>query len=51
MWTSADGKFTVEAKFVESNPTTVTLDKMDGTVIQVPREELWEDDLECIRKG
>lgn len=48
-WTSADGKFTIEAKFVKFNGRIITLTKKDGTTIDVPREKLSDEDLEWIK--
>jgi len=50
-WTSADGEFIAQARFVKSDLTTVTLEKMDGTVVNVPLEELCEEDKTFIEKG
>lgn len=50
-WTSADGTYLMEAAFVKGNPTHITLEKADGTRVQVRRDELSHDDLEYIRKG
>ena len=49
-WTSADGTGTIKAAFVKGNPTHITLEKADGTRVQVKRDELSLDDLEYIRK-
>jgi hypothetical protein len=48
-WTSADKKFTVEAKFVKAVVGTIYLEKRDGTVIQIPQEKLCDDDWEWIK--
>jgi hypothetical protein len=50
-WTSGDGRFSVDAKFVKSNPTTVTLEKSDGSIVHVPLERLCDEDREFIKKG
>lgn len=44
IWTSADGKFTIEATFIKSNHTETTLEKADGSTITVPLNKLSEDD-------
>ena len=48
-WTSADGRFTVEAEFVKAIGGKVTLRKRDGTKITVPMKKLSEDDRRVIR--
>jgi hypothetical protein len=48
-WTSADGKFTVEAKFVKSTAGVVHLEKQDSTTIKVPMEKLSDDDQHFIK--
>jgi WD40 repeat protein len=43
-WTSADGKFTVQAQFVKAIAGKVYLRLQNGRTIQVPMERLSEDD-------
>jgi hypothetical protein len=43
-WTSADGKYTVEAKFRGAAAGTVRLEKRDGKIIELKREKLSEND-------
>ncbi|NLT72336.1 MAG: hypothetical protein GXX91_16805 [Verrucomicrobiaceae bacterium] len=52
-WTSADGKFSVEADYVEAFFGTVTLRKRDGSTLQVDVAKLSEPDQAYIkdRKG
>jgi hypothetical protein len=50
-WTTADGELIAQARLVKSDQTTVTLEKMDGTVLNVPREELCEADRAFIEQG
>lgn len=47
-WTSADGRFTIDAEFVKAIGRKVTLRKRDGTEITVPMERLSEDDRRVI---
>ncbi len=53
MWTSADGKFSVEADYVEAFFGTVTLRKRDGSTLQVDVAKLSDPDQAYIkdRKG
>ena len=44
IWTSANGKFSVEATFLKSTPAKITLQKMDGAVIDVAWDQLCEAD-------
>ena len=44
-WTSADGKFTIEAKFITLIGGVIHLEKSDGTVIKVPVEKLSDNDM------
>lgn len=48
-WTSLDGNFRVEAKFAKQIGGTITLEKKDGMIIQVPREKLCKEDLDWIK--
>ena len=49
-WTSADGKFTVQAEFAGSDPSgEVTLKLADGKTVKVPFDKLSETDKEWIR--
>ncbi len=48
-WTSEDGGFTVEAKFLKVIAGSVYLQKRNGDQIEVPLEKLSEDDQEWIR--
>ena len=47
-WTSADGVHTIDAKFVKLAGGMVSLEKRDGTAIEVPKEKLSEDDIDWI---
>jgi hypothetical protein len=47
-WTSADGKFTTEAVLIKSNPNNATLEKSDGTRIDVKQAQLSENDRKYI---
>jgi len=49
VWTSVDGKFSIEATFVKSNPIQVTLEKTDGSMIDVPLEKLSNEDKKFIK--
>jgi hypothetical protein len=49
-WTTADGRFRVDAKFVRSSSDTVTLEKQDGTTVDVSLEILCDEDRDFIRK-
>jgi len=48
-WTSADGKFHVEAKLVEFDGTQVQLQRADGRTITVPLEKLSPADQRWLR--
>lgn len=50
-WTSADGKFSVYAKFVKSIMGTMTLEKKDGSTAEVKLDRLCEEDQEFVHKG
>lgn len=43
-WTTSDGKFTIEARFVRYGSSIVTLHKMNGKTIDVPIEKLSKED-------
>jgi len=47
-WTSAYGVHTIDAKFVKLAGGMVSLEKRDGTIIEVPKEKLSEDDIDWI---
>ena len=49
-WTSNDGKFTIEASFVEFNGTDVKLRKRNGDVISVPINRLSGSDQKIARE-
>ncbi len=49
-WTSADGKYSVYAKFVKSTMGTMTLEKEDGSTAEVQLDRLCEEDQEFVRK-
>lgn len=50
-WTTADGQFTVEAKLVRSDQTTVTLTKRQGGTITVKTELLSTEDREFLNNA
>lgn len=47
-WTSADGKFTSEAKFLRQTGGIVYLQKRDGKSIEIPKEKLSKENLDWI---
>jgi hypothetical protein len=49
-WTSADGKHTVEAKFIKAGGGIVHLEKRDGTIIKIQQDKLSDDDLKWMKK-
>lgn len=49
-WTSADGKFTVEAAFLEQDGELVYLKRADGVELQVRIDKLSEADRDFVRK-
>jgi WD40 repeat protein len=49
-WTSADGRFTVEAQFIKRTGDALTVQKKDGRQIQVPVAELSPADQEYLRR-
>jgi endonuclease YncB( thermonuclease family) len=48
-WTSADGRFTVRAKFVQATNGRMTLQREDGKRIVVELEKLSPDDIDFVR--
>jgi hypothetical protein len=48
-WTSADGKFTTEAKFVKAMGDIIYLEKQNGKSIQIQRDKLSDKDLYWIK--
>lgn len=48
LWTSADGKQTIEARLVGVSETAVRLQKPDGGLIDVPKLQLCQADLDLI---
>jgi hypothetical protein len=48
-WTTADGKYTVEAKFLQGTGETVQLEKRDGAIIKIQKSKLCDDDQKWIR--
>ncbi len=50
-WTSADGKFTVEAELFEVGEEGVRLRKADGTVISVPLAKLSKQDRDYVTQA
>jgi hypothetical protein len=48
-WTSADGKFSTTATFVEMDGENAKLKKEDGTVISVPLESLSRQDVRYVK--
>ena len=49
-WTSANGKFTVTAKYVKESKDSVSLENKNGKIIEVKKADLSKDDLEWIKK-
>jgi hypothetical protein len=49
-WTSANGKFSIEAKYLSSTKQQVTLEKANGTVITVDLSKLSEADRDYVKK-
>lgn len=47
-WTSADGKFSVKAKFIRGVGNTIYLEKENGSEIKVNKEQLCEEDKKWI---
>ncbi|QDU95579.1 WD40 repeat domain-containing protein [Lignipirellula cremea] len=39
-WTSADGNFTVTARYVQQNATHVQIKRADGSLLAIPKEQL-----------
>jgi hypothetical protein len=50
LWTTADGKYTVYAKFVKFAFGTATLEKQDGTTVDVELDILCSEDQEFVRR-
>ena len=48
-WTSADDKYTVEAKFIKVMGETVYLEKRGGTIIKLQKDKLSDKDLKWIK--
>jgi hypothetical protein len=51
MWTSADGKFTVDAELVEQQGDSIRLKKADGSVISVPVAKISQADREYLKRS
>jgi hypothetical protein len=49
-WTAANGKYTLEAKFVSAAMGTLTLEKKDGSTIELKLDQLCSDDQDFVRK-
>ena len=49
-WTTADGKYTVEAKFIKYAAGTLTLEKKDGTTVDVELDRLCPEDQDFIKE-
>ena len=49
-WTTADGKYTVEAKFIKYAVGTLTLERKDGTTVDVELDRLCQEDQDFIRQ-
>lgn len=49
-WTTRDGKYTLEAKFVKYAVNTLTLEKRDGTTVNVKLEVLCAEDQDFVRQ-
>jgi hypothetical protein len=49
-WTTADGRFKTEAKFVKFAMGTLTLEKKDGSTIEVKLDILCSEDQEFVRQ-
>lgn len=50
IWTTADGKYKVEARLVKLNAGTLTLEKKDGNTIDVKMDILCPEDQEFVRQ-
>ena len=50
IWTSVDGKYTIEAKFLKYTFGEVHLEKKDGSVISIKKEQLSSQDWEWIKR-
>ena len=51
VWRSADGRFSVEARYIDALVGIVTLERRDGTRIEVNIDALSEEDREYVRKA
>ena len=49
MWTSANGKYKIEAKFLRRETGKVVLQKDDGTEIGVAEENLSKEDVNWVK--
>jgi hypothetical protein len=49
-WISADGNFSVEAKFISADPNNIYLEKKNGDKIKVSREKISQEDLDWIKR-
>jgi len=49
VWTSADGKYKTEAKFLRADAGKVVLQKTDGTEIKVAEEKLSKEDVDWVK--
>ncbi len=49
-WTTADAHYTVEAKFVKYAFGTLTLEKKDGTTVDVELDKLCQEDQDFVRQ-
>jgi hypothetical protein len=49
-WTTADGKYKAEAKFVKMAMGTLTLEKVDGTTIDIQFDRLCSEDQAFVRQ-
>lgn len=49
VWTSADGKYKTEARFVRAEAGKIVLQKNDGTEIVVAEEKLSKEDVDWVR--
>lgn len=50
-WTSADGKFSIDASFLKNESGVISLRKANGDVIKVPLKQLSQADREWIAKS
>ena len=49
-WTTIDGKYKVEGKFVKFGGGTLTLEKKDGTTVDVKLEVLCDEDQDFVKQ-